>query len=161
MSRAFNVDAPRSSFELPALTRQQIQALMLDLDESARDVVIQAVALLWQREIGGPDRDLAAEIDEIKAKVALMTTRKQMTTKTSITVQDLREWQRKIQAVSALELDALIVEAFPYDDPAESTSIPLALVEAIAAEFIGHPIGTTAAVARHAFTYNFNWQDAV
>ena len=84
-----------------------------------------------------------------------------MTTRNSITVQDLREWQRKIQAVSALELDALIVEAFPYDEPAESAPIPLALVEAIASEFIGQPIGVTAAVARHAFTYNFNWQDAV
>lgn len=135
---------------------------MIDLDESARDVVIQAVALLWQREIGGPDRDLAAEIDEIKAKVALMTTRKQMTTKTSITVQDLREWQRKIQAVSALALEALIVEAFPYDEEtAEYPPISLASIDAIAADFIGQPIGTTAAVARHAFTYNFNWQDAV
>jgi hypothetical protein len=84
-----------------------------------------------------------------------------MTIRNSITVSDLREWQRKIQAVSALEMDALIVEAFPYDEPAESTAIPLALVEAIASEFIGQPIGTTAAVARDAFTYNFNWQDAV
>ena len=72
MARAFNVDASRSSFELPALTRQQIQALMTDLDESARDVVIQAVALLWRREIGEPDRDLSAEIDEMKARVALL-----------------------------------------------------------------------------------------
>ncbi len=84
-----------------------------------------------------------------------------MTIRNSITVSDLREWQRKIQAVSALELEALIVEAFPYGEPAGSAPIPLALVEAIAAEFIGQPIGVTAAVARHAYTYGFNWQDAV
>jgi len=72
MARAFNVGAARSSFELPARTLIQIEALMHDLDQSARDVVIQAVALLWQREIGEPDRDLSAEIDEMKAIVALL-----------------------------------------------------------------------------------------
>lgn len=67
MARPFNAEAPRSSFELPALTRQQIKDLLLDLDLDAREVVIRAVAELWQREVGEPPRDLAAEIDEIKA----------------------------------------------------------------------------------------------
>src|SRR4051812_18970628 len=52
MARAFNVDARVSSFELPALTKQQIKALILDLDLDARSVIIRAVAELWQREIG-------------------------------------------------------------------------------------------------------------
>lgn len=71
MARQFNVDAPRSTFELPAHTRQEIQALILDLDMSARDVVILAITQLHQREIGTPDRDLAAEIDAIKAKLGM------------------------------------------------------------------------------------------
>jgi hypothetical protein len=71
MARAFNVDARVSSFELPALTKQQIQALILDLDLDARSVIILAVAELWQREIGEPDRDIYAELDAIKAKIGL------------------------------------------------------------------------------------------
>lgn len=71
MPKAFNVEAARSVFELPPLTRQQIKALILDLDMDARNVVILAVAQLWQREIGEPDRDLAAEIDEIKQKLGM------------------------------------------------------------------------------------------
>lgn len=75
MARPFNVNAARSSFELPPLTRQQIQALILDLDLDAREVVIVAVAQLWQREVGEPDRDLTAEIDELRARIdALVTT---------------------------------------------------------------------------------------
>lgn len=69
MPRSFNVDAARSSFELPPLTRQQIQGLILDLDLDAREVVIVAVAQLWQREIGEPDRDLATEIDELRKRL--------------------------------------------------------------------------------------------
>lgn len=71
MPKAFNVEAERNHFALPPLTRQQIQALILDLDCDARAVVIRAVAELWQREIGEPPRDLAAEIDVIKAKLGL------------------------------------------------------------------------------------------
>ena len=71
MARAFNVDAARNSFELPPLTRAQIKALILDLDLDAREVVIRAVAELWQREIGRPDRDLAAELDEIKVRLGM------------------------------------------------------------------------------------------
>jgi hypothetical protein len=72
MARAFDVNAARSTFNLPPLTRQQIQALMLDLDATALDVIVMAVAQLWQREIGTPDRDLAAEIDELKQQVAAL-----------------------------------------------------------------------------------------
>lgn len=71
MPRQFNPDAARSSFELPPHTRQQIQALMLDLDLDAKEVVERAIAELWQRELGEPGRDLAAEIDAIKAKLGM------------------------------------------------------------------------------------------
>ena len=69
MARAFNVDSARSTFELPELTRKQIQALILDLDLDARGVVITAIAQLWQREIGEPDRDFGAEIDDLRARL--------------------------------------------------------------------------------------------
>ena len=69
MARAFNVDSARSTFELPELTRKQIQALILDLDMDARSVVITAIAQLWQREIGEPDRDFGAEIDDLRARL--------------------------------------------------------------------------------------------
>lgn len=75
MARAFNVDAARNSFELPELTRKQIQALMLDLDLNAVDVVETAIAQLWQREIGDEPRDLAAEIDELRARLDALTTK--------------------------------------------------------------------------------------
>lgn len=57
-------------FALPERTRAQIAALILDLDLDARDVVILAVAQLWQREIGEPDRDVYAELDELEAEIA-------------------------------------------------------------------------------------------
>ena len=63
------INAERNHFALPLLTRQQIKALIFDLDMDAREVVIRAVAELWQREIGTPDRDLAAEIDELRARL--------------------------------------------------------------------------------------------
>ncbi len=69
MSRAFNADSARSTFELPTETRQQIKALILDLDMDARSVVITAIAQLWQREIGEPDRDFGAEIDDLRARL--------------------------------------------------------------------------------------------
>jgi len=74
MARPFNAEAARSSFELPPLTRQQIQALILDLDLDAREVVIVAVAQLWQREIGEPERDVYAELDEIRARLSAIET---------------------------------------------------------------------------------------
>ena len=69
MPNTFNVEAARSTFVLPPRTKQQIVALGLDLDLDPRQVVIRAVAELWQREIGEADRDLAAEVDEIKRRL--------------------------------------------------------------------------------------------
>lgn len=69
MPAKFNVSAARSTFQLPPRTRQQIKGLILDLDLDAREVIIRAVAELWQREIGGADRDLAMEVDEIKRRL--------------------------------------------------------------------------------------------
>lgn len=69
MPNKFSVDAARSTFQLPPLTRQQIKVLILGLDLDAREVVIRAVAELWQREIGEPDQDLAGEIDEIRRRL--------------------------------------------------------------------------------------------
>lgn len=70
MARAFSVETEEQRFRLPRATREQIAALMDDLDTSARDVVIQAVAQLHQRELGQPDRDLAADVDNLFAAVA-------------------------------------------------------------------------------------------
>ena len=78
MSRAFNADSARSTFELPTETRQQIKALILDLDMDARSVVITAIAQLWQREIGEPDRDFGAEIDDLRARLDALTGSKVM-----------------------------------------------------------------------------------
>ena len=47
MPKPFNVEAERNHFALPLLTRQQIKALIFDLDMDAREVVIRAVAELW------------------------------------------------------------------------------------------------------------------
>lgn len=65
----FKIEAASSRFNLPKPTREQIKDLILDLDLDATDVVIRAIAELWQREIGEPERDLAAELDELKAKI--------------------------------------------------------------------------------------------
>lgn len=69
MPSEFSTDATRTTFQLPALTRRQIKLLCLDLDTSAREVIIRAVAGLWQREIGEPERDLATELDEIRHRL--------------------------------------------------------------------------------------------
>lgn len=71
MARAFDAATKAPRFELPELTRQQIQALILGLDLDARNVIIRAVAELWHRELGKPERDVFAELDEIKAKIGL------------------------------------------------------------------------------------------
>ena len=73
MAKPFNVEAASSRFNLPKHTREQIRGLILDLDLDAREVVIRAVAELWQREIGEPDRDLAAEIDDLRARLDTLT----------------------------------------------------------------------------------------
>lgn len=70
MPRPFNPNAERNQFALPERTREQIAALILDFDMDARDVVILAVAQLWQRELGEPERDVCAELDELRAEVA-------------------------------------------------------------------------------------------
>lgn len=72
MPRAFNVEASRSTFELPKRTREEIVALILDLDMDAREVVIRAVQELWQREIGEAPRDVLAELDAIKRKLGML-----------------------------------------------------------------------------------------
>lgn len=70
MPATFNVDAARSTFQLPLLTREQIAALMSDLNTDARSIIIMAVAQLWQREIGEPDRDVLAELDELRSRIS-------------------------------------------------------------------------------------------
>ncbi len=70
MPKPFNVEAERNHFALSPLTRQQIAALMLDLDCDARTVVIEAIAQLWQRECGEPGRDVFAELDELREQIA-------------------------------------------------------------------------------------------
>lgn len=69
MPNAFKVEARVSSFELPAQTKEQIKALMWDLDTDARSIVVLAIAQLWQREIGEPDRDVLGELDDIRARL--------------------------------------------------------------------------------------------
>lgn len=72
MPRAFSTEARVSSFELPKLTKEQILGLALDLDLDAREVIIRAVAELWQREIGDEPRDVFAELDEIKQRLEVL-----------------------------------------------------------------------------------------
>lgn len=71
MARHFSVESASSRFNLTKQTREQIRALILDLDMDATEVVELAIAQLWQREIGEPERDVLAEIDEIKAHIGL------------------------------------------------------------------------------------------
>ena len=57
--------------DLPPETQAQLRALMLDLDMDARDVLMMAVAQLYQRELGTPERDVFAELDAIKARIGM------------------------------------------------------------------------------------------
>ncbi len=68
MAKEFSVDTEQSRFNLPRKTREQIKALILDLDMNATDVVIRAVAELYQREIGGND-ELQPDIFEMIAQL--------------------------------------------------------------------------------------------
>lgn len=70
MAKPFNVETDESRFRLPLETRTQIKALMGDLDQDARSVVIIAVAELYRREVKN-ERDVFAELDEIKAKLGM------------------------------------------------------------------------------------------
>jgi hypothetical protein len=56
MPKPFNVEAERNHFALPLLTRQQIKALIFDLDMDAREVVIRSIHLRAEhrRNVAGP-----------------------------------------------------------------------------------------------------------
>lgn len=69
MARQFNVDAAKSTFNLSEQTRQEIQGLILDLDMNAIDVVERAIHRLWQEEMGEPERDVYAELDELRQRI--------------------------------------------------------------------------------------------
>ena len=69
MPRPFNVNAECNQLRLPPETRQQIHALMLDLDLNFREVIIRLVAEGYRREIGDGERDLAAELDDLKRRL--------------------------------------------------------------------------------------------
>lgn len=71
MAKPFSVETEDTRFRLPLHTRQQIKALMSDLDLDARSVVINAIAELYQREIEN-ERDVFAELDELKAAIAAL-----------------------------------------------------------------------------------------
>ena len=73
MAKPFSVETEESRFRLPLLTRQQIRALMTDLDQDARSVVIIAIAELYGREIDN-ERDVFAELDAIKTKLGMPST---------------------------------------------------------------------------------------
>lgn len=47
----------------------EIRTLILDLDLPFEEVIIRAVAELWQRETGEAGRDLAAELDELRRRL--------------------------------------------------------------------------------------------
>lgn len=73
MARAFNVESERSSLSLQPITRQRIVDLARHFDEaSASAVVDMAIAQLWQREMGAPERDLAAEVDDLRQRIAAL-----------------------------------------------------------------------------------------
>ena len=57
--------------DLPPETQAQLRALSLDLDMDTRDVLMMAVAQLYQRELGTPERDVFAELDAIKARIGM------------------------------------------------------------------------------------------
>ena len=72
MAKPFSVETEESRFRLPLRTREQIAALMRDLDQDARSVIIIAIDELWRRECGTPERDVFAELDELREKVAAL-----------------------------------------------------------------------------------------
>lgn len=71
MPATFNVKASRTTLDLPEATRVQLAELMSDNDESLKDCIIICVSERWQRECGTPERDIYAELDEIKAKLGM------------------------------------------------------------------------------------------
>lgn len=76
MAKSFSVETEENRFRFHQRTRDQIKALMLDLDVSATDVVERAVDELWQREMGPTERDVLAELDALQQRVAALEERK-------------------------------------------------------------------------------------
>lgn len=68
--KPFDVATKEQRFVLPDLTKQQIKALIADLNQDARSVIIIAVAELYGREIEN-ERDVFAELDEIRATLGI------------------------------------------------------------------------------------------
>lgn len=71
MAKPFSVETEESRFRLPLETRQQIKALMADLDQDARSIIIIAIAELYGREVEN-ERDVFAELDTIKVKLGMI-----------------------------------------------------------------------------------------
>jgi hypothetical protein len=71
MPAKFNLNASRTSLDLPEATRAQLAELMSDNDETLKDCVIICIAERWQREYGTPERDLVADVDRILAKLGM------------------------------------------------------------------------------------------
>lgn len=69
MPRRFNPNSERNALKLPDSTKDEVSALILDLDLDFRSVVIRAIHELWQRESGGMDRDVLQEIDELRQRL--------------------------------------------------------------------------------------------
>ena len=77
MPAAFSTESKRTTLALSQQTKERVKALILDLDMDATQVIELAVAQLWQRKIGEPDRDFGAELDELKALVAAIAPQKE------------------------------------------------------------------------------------
>lgn len=71
MAKPFNATvAGRVNVDLPLTTKQQIKALMVDTNQDARDIIIQAIAAMWhEHHSDPPQRDVFAELDALKAAV--------------------------------------------------------------------------------------------
>lgn len=72
MPAQFSVDAVRSTFELRTETKEQIKALMNDLDMDAKSVLELAITQLHARELGETSRDWLEELDDLKRRVAAL-----------------------------------------------------------------------------------------
>jgi hypothetical protein len=54
---------------------EKAQALALDLDMERRPLLAFAIAQLWQREIGEPDRDIFGELDNHEQRLRALEER--------------------------------------------------------------------------------------
>lgn len=68
----FSTTARVSSFVLPTETKAYIHALMVDLDQDATEIIAMAIGQLYAREIGDSPRDIFAELDALKARLAAL-----------------------------------------------------------------------------------------